>query len=95
MSENRPGAAGEGFDVRVGAFDGPLDLLLHLVRANEVDILDIPIVEITRQYQAYLDLMRELNLDVAGEFMVRFGIGAGGGISVTTITPESAPKIAA
>lgn len=70
MTENGPASHGEGFDVRVGSFDGPLDLLLHLVRANEVDILDIPILEITRQYQAYLDLMRELNLEIAGEYLV-------------------------
>jgi segregation and condensation protein A len=69
MSEvERP--AGDGFGVRVAAFEGPLDLLLHLVRVNEVDITDIPIVEITRQYQTYLDLMREMNLEVAGEYLV-------------------------
>jgi segregation and condensation protein A len=70
MSEHGSGSSGEGFDVRVGSFDGPLDLLLHLVRANEVDILDIPILEITRQYQDYLDLLRELNLEIAGEYLV-------------------------
>jgi segregation and condensation protein A len=70
MNENGAASPGDGFDVRVGSFDGPLDLLLHLVRANEVDILDIPIFEITRQYQAYLDLMRELNLEIAGEYLV-------------------------
>lgn len=70
MSDTGPVPGGDAFGVRVGTFDGPLDLLLHLVRANEVDILDIPIVEITRQYQAYLDLMRELNLDIAGEYLV-------------------------
>jgi len=58
------------YRVQVGEFDGPLDLLLHLVRANEVDISDIPIVRITEQYQEYLDLMRELNLEVAGEYIV-------------------------
>ena len=69
MSEvERPAA--EAFGVRAGAFEGPLDLLLHLVRVNEVDITDIPIVEITRQYQAYLDLMREMNLEIAGEYLV-------------------------
>lgn len=62
--------AGDGFGVRVGTFEGPLDLLLHLVRVNEVDVTDIPIVEITRQYEAYLDLMRELNLEIAGEYLV-------------------------
>lgn len=56
--------------VRTEAFEGPLDLLLHLIRKNEVDIYNIPMAEITRQYIDYLDLMRELNLDVAGEFLV-------------------------
>ena len=65
------GTAGdESCRVRVAGFDGPLDLLLHLVRINEVDITNIPIVEITRQYNDYLDLLRELNLDVAGEYLV-------------------------
>jgi segregation and condensation protein A len=59
-----------GYRVQVGSFDGPLDLLLHLVRVNEVDILDIPIVEITAQYNAHLELMRELNLEIAGEYLV-------------------------
>ncbi len=56
--------------IRLPEFEGPLDLLLHLIRKNEVDIHDIPIAPITRQYMEYLDLMKELNLDVAGEFMV-------------------------
>lgn len=56
--------------IHVGAFDGPLDLLLHLVRVNEVDLTDIPIIEIARQYDAYLEMMRELNLEVAGEYLV-------------------------
>lgn len=56
--------------VRTEAFEGPLELLLHLIRKSEVDIYNIPIAEITRQYIEYLDLMRELNLDVAGEFLV-------------------------
>jgi segregation and condensation protein A len=51
-------------------FEGPLDLLLYLIRRDQIDIHDIPIAPITRQYMEYLDLMRELNLDVAGEFMV-------------------------
>lgn len=55
--------------VDIGAFSGPLDLLLHLIRINEVSITDIPIVEITRQYTDYLDLMRELDLDVAAEYV--------------------------
>lgn len=60
----------EAWRVHVGTFDGPLDLLLHLVRINEVDITNIPIVEIAKQYNDYLDLMRQLDLDVAGEYLV-------------------------
>ena len=56
--------------IRLPEFEGPLDLLLYLIKKNEVDIHDIPIAPITRQYMEYLDLMQELNLDVAGEFMV-------------------------
>jgi segregation and condensation protein A len=52
------------------SFEGPLDLLLYLIRRDKIDIYDIPIAPITRQYMQYLELMRELNLDVAGEFMV-------------------------
>ena len=62
--------SGEGYRVRAGQFEGPLDLLLHLVRVNEVDILDIPIVEITEQYNAHLETMREMNLALAGEYLV-------------------------
>ncbi len=51
------------------AFDGPLDLLLFLIRKDEVDIYDIPIAEITRQYLGYLEACKELNLEVAGEFL--------------------------
>jgi segregation and condensation protein A len=51
-------------------FEGPLDLLLYLIRREKIDIHDIPIAPITKQYMEYLDLMRELNLDVAGEFLV-------------------------
>ena len=56
--------------VKLRAFEGPLDLLLHLVRINQVDIYDIPIVEIARQYDEHLGRMRQLDLDVAGEFLV-------------------------
>ena len=51
-------------------FEGPLDLLLYLIRKDKIDIHDIPIAPITRQYMVYLELMQQLNLDVAGEFMV-------------------------
>jgi segregation and condensation protein A len=56
--------------IQLPVFEGPLDLLLYLIRRDRIDIHDIPIAPITRQYMEYLDLMRELNLDVAGEFMV-------------------------
>ncbi len=56
--------------VKLEFFEGPLDLLLHLIRKNEVNIYEIPIALITEQYLAYIELMQELNLDVAGEFLV-------------------------
>ncbi|HEY3202689.1 MAG TPA: segregation/condensation protein A [Thermoanaerobaculia bacterium] len=55
--------------VAIAAFSGPLDLLLHLIRINEVSITDIPIAEITEQYTGHLDAMRELDLDVASEYI--------------------------
>lgn len=56
--------------VHLTNFDGPLDLLLHLIKKHEVDIYDIPISLITSQYLEYLELMTELNLDTVGEFLV-------------------------
>lgn len=56
--------------VHLPIFEGPLDLLLHLIKKNEVSITDIPIATITEQYLATLELMETLNLDVAGEFLV-------------------------
>lgn len=58
------------YRVRLEVFEGPLDLLLHLIKKNEVDITDIPVSQITEQYLEYLELLRELHLDVAGEFLV-------------------------
>ncbi|MEF9426578.1 MAG: segregation/condensation protein A [Candidatus Mariimomonas ferrooxydans] len=55
---------------RLSAFEGPLDLLLRLIKENKIDIYDIPIVHITRQYMDYLEVMKELNLEIAGEFLV-------------------------
>jgi segregation and condensation protein A len=60
----------EEYKVKLEVFEGPLDLLLYLIRKNEVDIYDIPIETITRQYVQYLDLMRMLDLEIAGEFLV-------------------------
>lgn len=56
--------------IRLQSFEGPLDLLVHLIRKNKLDVYDIPIALITKQYLDYLDLMQELNLDVASEFLV-------------------------
>jgi hypothetical protein len=58
------------YRVQIEEFEGPLDLLLHLIKKNEVDIYNIPIAAITRQYLEYMELMKELNLDIAGEFLV-------------------------
>ena len=60
----------EAYPVRLQNFEGPLDLLLHLIKKNELNIYDIPIVLVTQQYLEYLELMQELDLDVAGEFLV-------------------------
>lgn len=60
----------DSYQVKLPVFEGPLDLLLHLIRKNEVDIHDIPIAFMTRQYVEYIDLMKELNIEVAGEFLV-------------------------
>ncbi len=60
----------EDYPVRLDNFEGPLDLLLHLIRKNEIDIYDIPIALVTQQYIEYIELMKELDLDTAGEFLV-------------------------
>ena len=59
----------EAWRVQLPVFEGPLDLLLHLIRIDEVEISDIPVALICDQYQAYLDLMDELDLDIAGEYI--------------------------
>ena len=58
------------YKIKLPLFEGPMDLLLHLIREHKIDIYDIPISLITRQYLEYLGLMKELNLEVAGEFLV-------------------------
>jgi segregation and condensation protein A len=57
-------------DIHLENFEGPLDLLMHLIRKNNLDIYDIPIANITSEYLQYLDMMKNLNLEVAGEFLV-------------------------
>lgn len=58
------------YAVKLPVFEGPLDLLLHLIRQNEVEITEIPIAQVARQYLEYLGIMRELDLDVVGEYLV-------------------------
>ncbi len=58
------------YTVHLPVFEGPLDLLLHLVKKHELDILDIPVSFITEKYLEYLDLMRQTNLDIAGEYLL-------------------------
>jgi segregation and condensation protein A len=60
----------DAYRIKLDSFEGPLDLLIHLIRTNEVNVYDIPIALITEQYLSYIALMQELNLDVAGEFLV-------------------------
>jgi segregation and condensation protein A len=60
----------DGYAVKLSIFEGPLDLLLHLIRQNEVDVTDIPIQRIAEQYLETIELMEELNLDVAAEYLV-------------------------
>ncbi len=58
------------YTVKLEVFEGPLDLLLHLIKKNEIDIYDIPMALITRQYLEYLGWMRSLNLDLASEYLL-------------------------
>ena len=60
----------QALEVFLEAFEGPLDLLLYLIRRQNLDVLDIPIAEITRQYMRYIELMQDLQLELAGEYLV-------------------------
>ncbi len=60
----------KAYEIKLDVFEGPLDLLLYLIRKNEVDIYDIPIALITKQYMEYIDVMKALNLDLAGEYLL-------------------------
>jgi segregation and condensation protein A len=64
------GSGSGGYAVKLSTFEGPLDLLLHLIKIDEVDITDISIARVAEQYLEYLELMRELQLDIAGEYLV-------------------------
>jgi segregation and condensation protein A len=70
MDEHDFESSPDAYRVSLASFEGPLDLLLHLIKKHEVNIYDIPIALITEQYLAYLSLMQELNLDLASEFLV-------------------------
>jgi segregation and condensation protein A len=70
VSNGSSTAENSTYTVRLGMFEGPLDLLLHLIHKNELDITNIPIALITEQYLEYLKLMKVLNLDVAGEYLL-------------------------
>ncbi|HXI12505.1 MAG TPA: segregation/condensation protein A [Thermoanaerobaculia bacterium] len=69
--DSEPLAAGESdaYKLDLPAFHGPLDLLLHLIKQQKIDIYDIPILQITKQYNSYLDAMQELDLEVAADFI--------------------------
>jgi len=58
------------YEVKLEVFEGPLDLLMHLIKKNEINIYDIPISLVTQQYLEYIDLMKDLNLEIAGEFLL-------------------------
>jgi segregation and condensation protein A len=58
------------YQCKLEIFEGPLDLLLHLIKEQKLDIYDIPIAQITRQYMDYLEMLQELNLDLVGEYLV-------------------------
>ena len=62
--------AGSACAIRLPVFEGPLDLLLHLIRQNELEITNLPISQVANQYLEYLDVLRELNLDLAAEYLV-------------------------
>jgi segregation and condensation protein A len=64
----------DALEVILDAFEGPLDLLLYLIRRQNLDILDIPIAEITRQYVDYIEMMREMKLELAAEYLVMAAI---------------------
>ena len=60
----------QALEVFLEAFEGPLDLLLYLIRRENLDITNIPVADITRQYIVYIELMQEMQLELAGEYLV-------------------------
>ncbi len=76
-------------NVHINVFEGPMDLLLHLIKKDNLDVCDINIAEITQQYLDYLNVMKELNLEVAGEFLVMASTLMQ--IKAKTLLPSQAP----
>ena len=70
LEADAPRTAGDAFRIALPNFEGPLDLLLHLLKEHRLDIFDIPIALVTEKYLEHLERMREINLDIAGEFLV-------------------------
>ena len=69
-SDFQPSSEDAGITIRLEAFEGPLDLLLHLIKKEEIDICNIPIARITEQYLDYLQIMKDLNINLAGEWLM-------------------------
>ncbi len=80
----------DALEVILEAFEGPLDLLLYLIRRQNLDILDIPIAEITRQYIAYIEMMRGLRLELAADYLVMAAVLAE--IKSRMLLPRPAPE---
>ncbi len=81
--------APQAINVHINVFEGPMDLLLHLIKKDNLDVCDINIAEITKQYLDYLNVMKELNLEVAGEFLVMASTLMQ--IKAKTLLPSQAP----
>ncbi len=79
----------QALEVFLEAFEGPLDLLLYLIRRQNLDILDIPLAEITRQYMTYIEVMQDLQLELAGEYMVMAATLAGDQVAHAAAAAEA------
>lgn len=86
-----PVATEADYRVRLDIFEGPMDLLLHLIKVNEMDIYDISITKITQQYFSYLRLMEQLDLEVAGDFLVMASTLIN--IKLRSLLPETSDEI--
>jgi len=69
-TEFQPSPENAGITIRLEAFEGPLDLLLHLIKKEEIDIWNIPVAHITEQYLQYIEIMKDLNINMAGEWLM-------------------------